>query len=186
MCQRLDMAGFTIRPERNDEAEVASIADVVTAAFGSPAEAELVCRIRASDHYLPSAALVATDVEDDRVVGHVMVSFVGLRRADGSLGKVASLSPLAVHPDRQRSGIGSALVHAVVAVVDGLGEPLVVLEGSPAYYGRLGFEHSVPLGIAIHLPDWAPAEAAQLRRLTTYDPSITGTVEYPPAFDDLP
>jgi hypothetical protein len=36
------------------------------------------------------------------------------------------------------------------------------------------------------LPDWAAPEAAQLRRLTNYDPSITGRVVYPAAFDDLP
>ncbi|WP_116998898.1 GNAT family N-acetyltransferase [Desertimonas flava] len=179
------MPGFTIRPERTDDTEVAAIADVVAAAFGSPAEAELVRRIRASENYLPSAALVAVSSDDGRVLGHVMVSHVGLRRPDGTLGSIASLSPLAVHPDHQRSGIGSALVHAVVAVADELGEPLVVLEGSPAYYGRLGFEYSVPLGISIHLPDWAPAEAAQVRRLANYDAAITGTVEYPPAFDDV-
>ena len=187
-CQRHSMTvhrEVEIRPERpDDDGETAAIADVVGAAFGSPAESELVTRIRASEHYIPEAALVA--VVDGRVAGHVMISYVGLRRADGSLGRVASLSPLAVHPDHQRSGIGSALLHAAVAVAEGLGEPLVVLEGSPAYYGRLGFEHSVPLGISIHLPDWAPPEAAQLRRLAGYDASITGTVEYPPAFDDLP
>jgi putative acetyltransferase len=63
------------------------------------------------------------------------------------------------------------------------GEPLVVLEGSPVYYARLGFEYSVPLGITITLPSWAPAEAAQLLRLRGYDPAIKGHVEYPPAFD---
>lgn len=178
------MTTFSIRPERTDDDETTAIGDVVSAAFGSPAEAELVRRIRASGNYLPAASLVAA-ADEDRVIGHVMISYVGLRCPDGSLGRVASLSPLAVHPDHQRSGVGSALVHAAVAVADELGEPLVVLEGSPDYYGRLGFEYSVPLGIAIHLPDWAPAEAAQVRRLTNYDPSFTGTVEYPPAFDDV-
>ena len=60
----------------------------------------------------------------------------------------------------------------------------MVLEGSPAYYGRLGFEHSVKYGIRINLPDWAPPEAAQMMRLTNYDPTIRGTVVYPPAFDE--
>lgn len=179
------MSDIEIRSERADDpAEVAAIAEVVRAAFGSPAEAELVARIRASEHYLAPAALVA--VVGDDIAGHVMISHVGLRRSDGSLGHVASLSPLAVHPDHQRRGVGSALVHAAVAVAEGLGEPLVVLEGSPVYYGRLGFEHSVPHGIVIHLPDWAPPEAAQVRRLAGDDGTITGTVEYPPAFDDLP
>jgi putative acetyltransferase len=70
----------------------------------------------------------------------------------------------------------------VTARVEASGEPLVVLEGSLAYYGRLGFEHSVPFGIEITLPSWAPAEAAQVLRLQAYDPSIRGRVVYPPAF----
>ena len=85
-------------------------------------------------------------------------------------------------PIGQRRGIGAALVGAVTALVDASGEPLVVLEGRPAYYGRLGFEFSVPHGIHIKLPDWAPREAAQMMRLTNYDPAIRGTVVYPPAF----
>jgi putative acetyltransferase len=35
----------------------------------------------------------------------------------------------------------------------------------------------------IHLPDWAPPEAAQIYRLRNYDPAIRGQVVYPPAFD---
>ena len=88
-----------------------------------------------------------------------------------------------VAPSFQRRGIGAALVREVVWRADDAGEPLVVLEGNPSYYARLGFEHSVPLGIDIDLPAWAPAEAAQMLRLRTYDPSIRGHLVYPPAFD---
>ena len=67
-----------IRPEV--PADHAAIAEVVAAAFGSPAEAELVERIRASPNYHPEYALVAE--LDGRVVGHVMVSDVTLRDGD--------------------------------------------------------------------------------------------------------
>jgi putative acetyltransferase len=90
-----------------------------------------------------------------------------------------------VAPELQRGGIGSALVHEVTARADGRGEPLVVLEGNPAFYGRLGFEYAVLHGIHITLPSWAPPEAAQVMRLRNYDPSIRGQVVYPPAFDDV-
>ena len=59
------------------------------------------------------------------------------------------------------------------------GDPLVVLEGDPRFYGRIGFEHSDPHGIHITLPSWAPAEAAQVMLLTAYDPTIRGRVVYP-------
>ncbi len=56
-----------------------------------------------------------------------------------------------------------------------------MLEGSPRFYGRLGFEYAAPLGIEMILPSWAPAEAAQVLRLATYHPSIRGRVVYPPS-----
>lgn len=170
-----------IRPERSDDvAEVPAIAAVVAAAFGSQVEAELVAAIRSSANYIAAAALVA--VHDGRIVGHVMISYVGLHGESGER-RIASLSPLAVVPASQRRGVGSALVRAVVEVADSMGEPLVVLEGSPTYYSRLGFEYSVPNGIEIYLPAWAPLEAAQMVKLAAYDPAIGGTVVYPPYFD---
>ena len=174
-----------IRPERgHDPAEVVAITEVVTAAFGSDFEGGLPAAIRASTNYIPESALVA--VHDGRIVGHVMIAYVILRADDGQGRRVASLSPLAVAPDVQGRGVGRALVRAVVAVAESRGEPLVVLEGSPRYYGALGFEHSVPRGISITLPEWAPPEAAQLIRLSAYDPAITGTVVYPEYFEESP
>jgi len=171
----------TIRPERPEDID--AISAVVEAAFGSPVEARLVENLRASDVFVPELSLVAE--RDGSIVGHVMISGAILRADDGTEWSVASLAPLAVAPEAQRRGIGSALVKAVTARAEEMGEPLVVLEGSPAYYGRLGFEHSVPHGIHINLPSWAPAEAAQVMRLAGYDPARRGVVVYPPAFDDI-
>lgn len=70
----------------------------------------------------------------------------------------------------------------ILARADAAGEPLVVLEGSPGYYGRLGFEPSAPYGITIDLPTWAPPEAAQVRLLAAYRPEVRGHLDYPPAF----
>jgi putative acetyltransferase len=163
-------------------AEFAAIGAVVTAAFGSPAEGRLVEAIRSSPRYRPELALVAE--VDGAVVGHVMISGTDLHDGD-AVREIAMLSPLAVLPDCHGRGLGSALVRAVCALADEAGEPLVVLEGSPVFYGRLGFEHSVPFGIELPLPDWAPPEAAQVLRLAAYDPAIRGRVVYPPAFAGL-
>jgi putative acetyltransferase len=169
-----------IRAEQPDD--YGAIADVVAAAFGSAAEAHLVEAIRASPQYVPELSLVA-DL-DGRVVGHVMISFTALHD-DGSERWISQLSPLAVAPDVQGQGIGSALVRAVCALADTRGEPLVVLEGNPKYYGRFGFEPSATHGITLPLPSWAPPEAAQVLRLSRDDPSIRGRVVYPPAFDGV-
>jgi putative acetyltransferase len=170
----------SIRPERPEDHE--AIAAVVEAAFGSPAEARLVEAIRSSPEYIADLALVAE--VGGRVVGHVMVS--GARLVDGDTERaIVMLSPLAVAPDLHRSGIGSALVREVTARTDARGEPFVVLEGNPAYYGRLGFEPAADHGITLPLPSWAPTEAAQVMRLSADDPTLTGHVVYPPAFDDV-
>ena len=110
-----------------------------------------------------------------------MLSYVQL--ADGETRhRVLSLSPLAVAPAVQHQGVGSALVPAALAAAEARGEPLVVLEGSPVYYGRFGFVDCRPFGITIDLPEWAPREAGQVYRLSGYDPAVRGHVVYPPAF----
>ncbi|HWL45903.1 MAG TPA: N-acetyltransferase [Ilumatobacter sp.] len=171
----------TIRAEQPHEA--AAIEAVVTAAFGDTGEvARMVAGIRASDLYRPHLALVA-DHPSDGVVGFVMVSGATVRSADGDA-PIAMLSPLGVAPTCQRAGIGGALVRAALTRADVDGDPFVVLEGSPAYYPRFGFEPAAPHGIRIHLPDWAPPEAAQVAFLTRHDPTATwwrGEVVYPPA-----
>jgi putative acetyltransferase len=170
----------TIRPEQ--PGDLGEIAEVVEAAFRQPSEARLVEALRASDCFIPDLSLVA-EVEG-RVVGHVMITTAWLD--DGRQRRpVANLAPLAVVPERQRTGVGSALMHAVIAAVEERGEPVIILQGHPSYYPRFGFEHALPLGIVFDLPDWAPSEAGQVLRLARYDPTMTGKVVYPPAFDEL-
>ncbi len=174
-------AAVVIRPETADDHD--AISSLVAAAFQSDAEAGLVDRIRASREYVPDMALVAE--ADGQIVGHVMISGAVIRNAAGDR-RIVVLSPLATLPEYQGRGIGSSLVLAVTDVAAQRGEPLVVLEGSPAYYGRLGFEHSLTYGIEIRLPTWAPPEAAQVLRLASFDPddpTLRGRVVYPAAFD---
>ena len=125
--RRLDVG---VRPERDDAVEVAAIARVVAAAFGSTVEADLVAAIRKSGNLLAGGSLVAE--HDGTIVGHVMVSHVAL---DGPAGeRPVGLARAARRGARRPNDGGSVrgrstLVRAVLAVCERAGEPLVVLEG---------------------------------------------------------
>ncbi len=164
--------------EAEQGADHAAVDDVVRRAFADrPEVADMVAAIRASPRFRPGLALVAR--VGDRVAGFVMLSGTDLVDDAGERREVLTLTPLAVAPEYERRGIGSALVRAALEEAERRGEPLVVLQGSPRYYGRFGFEFAPEHGISIDLPDWA-REGAQVYLLSSYDPRIRGRVEYPP------
>jgi putative acetyltransferase len=73
----------------------------------------------------------------DRVLaGHVAFTMCGIA---GQTNQVALLAPLAVAPERQRRGIGSALVRDGLQRLKAEGVVQVQVLGDPAYYGRFGF-----------------------------------------------
>jgi putative acetyltransferase len=149
------MSDITVEAEQPVDAE--AINGVVRAAFAHHLEVgDMVAAIRASPRYRPGLALVARVVS--KVIGFVMVSGTDLVVDDATQREVLTLTPLAVLPEFQRRGVGTALVRAALDEADRQGEPLVVLEGSPRYYGRLGFTLATTHGIVLHLPDGAPPE----------------------------
>jgi putative acetyltransferase len=128
-----------VRAERPED--IAGIRAVHVAAFETPAEADLVDTLRDSEAWVPGLSVVA--VENDRVIAHALLSRVVLGTAEGEAPALA-LGPVAVRPEVQRQGYGSAVVRAAVARRAGL---LVVLLGDPAYYRRFGFRPAADFGI---------------------------------------
>ena len=49
------------------------------------------------------------------------------------------LSPMAVHPDHQKKGIGQALLRESIAALRKDGIDILMTYGDPNYYGKLGF-----------------------------------------------
>ena len=124
--------------EENDRSSVHA---VNVSAFETPSEANLVDALREQVPHVVS--LVAED--NGAIVGHIMFSPVSL---SGHIDvKVMGLAPLAVSPEHQRQGIGSALVHAGIEQVRKLGFGAVVVLGHPEYYPRFGFSPSSRFGI---------------------------------------
>lgn len=73
----------------------------------------------------------------------------------GAVGNVPVLGvgPLAVAPERQGLGIGSALMGELLVRAKTLGESIIVLLGDPEFYRPLGFVPASSLGIVAD-PQW--------------------------------
>jgi putative acetyltransferase len=164
-----------VRPETPSDYE--TIDELLRSAFGGADESELVRLIRASDNYVPDLTLVAE--ENGQVVGHIMFSYISLKGDEEF--RVLALAPMAVTPERQRRGIGGALVEAGLERAEERGEPLVILVGHPTYYPRFGFETASRYGIEPPSAD-IPDAAFMVRRLSQYSERQRGRVVYPPAF----
>lgn len=149
--------------------------DVVLAAFETPLEANLLDALRTDPGWLSRLSLVAERA--GRVVGHVVCT-------RGYVGSVPALGlgPLAVLPEEQGTGVGSALMHAVLGAADAADEPFVALLGEPAYYGRFGFAAASENGI--EAPDAAWGAYFQVRPLTAFVP-VRGTFTYAAPFSSL-
>ena len=116
-----------------------------------------------------------TALADGGVVGHVTAS-----QATVATDPVVAVGPIGVLPDHQGTGIGGALMDALLTAADAADVPLIVLLGAPQYYSRFGFRPAMELGVIPPEPDWG--DGFQARPLTAYTESVAGRFQYAPAF----
>jgi putative acetyltransferase len=149
-----------------------------TAAFDTPAEADLVSALRLRAQPVVSLVAERTGV----VVGHIVFSPVTLSHHTDL--RIMGLAPMAVAPSHQHQGIGSALVAAGLDRCRALGAGAVVVLGHPAYYPRFGFAPSVGFGIGSEYE--APVEAFMVMELQPdFLRGASGVIEYHAAFKNL-
>ena len=169
-----------LRPER--PGEEAAVRAVVAGAFvDEPVVADLVDTLRASPDWIDGLSLVADAGEGP--VAHILFTRA-LLDAPRRLVPVLTLGPVGVASAYQRQGIGSALVRYGLELVRQRPEPLVFLEGDPAYYCRFGFEPGGHHGFrrpSLRIPE----PGFQVVRLPAYEPWMTGTLVYSRVFWDL-
>jgi putative acetyltransferase len=161
-----------IREER--VSDIASIRAVNIRAFGRDQEANIVDALRTNAAVVLS--LVASREGD--VVGHILYSPV-------TIGDVtaAALGPMAVVPECQRQGIGSALVRAGQQRLQELGCPLVVVVGHPAFYPRFGFEPARARGLICEWP--VPDNVFMLAMLSEAKRDLKGLAKYRSEFSTV-
>jgi putative acetyltransferase len=164
----MEPRAVVVREERSDDGT--AIREIVTAAFGGAAEATLVDALRdAGDTVI---ALVAE--EHGRVVGHLALSKMAAPFA------ALALAPVSVLPERQRDGIGSALIREAISRARPDWTAIFVL-GDPRFYGRFGFD--VALATDFASPYAGPHFMALA--LTGTLPTSSGILRHAPAFAAL-
>jgi putative acetyltransferase len=167
---------IAIRPEHETEAE--DIRGVLLLAFGRKNEAELVASIRRSKDFDPELSLIAE--VDRQLIGHILYSPLTIESEAGRH-RALALAPIAVRPDFQNQGIGSALIRYGNQAAARLNHRIVIAVGDPGYFSRFGFSPACPLGLIPSLP--VPDENFMALELVPGALSnVKGNVVYPPVF----
>jgi putative acetyltransferase len=156
-----------------DEAEgdQSAIHRVQTLAFRGPAEATLVDNLRRTGDAVIS--LIAAD--GTRILGHILFS-----KLNAPI-RTLALAPVAVHPDFQRQGIGSALIRKGLERAYRDSWEAVFVLGDPGYYSRFGFSADAAEGYV------APYSGAHFMMLPLGqgNTSTVGHLVYPAPFESL-
>jgi putative acetyltransferase len=166
-----------IRPETTADHE--AIRHVNRLAFRQHVEARLVDALRDGGYIL--ASLVAE--RDEQVVGHILFSDLHIVTEAGTVPALA-LAPLAVLPEVQNQGIGSALVRRGLEVCKEQGHRIVVVLGHPHFYPRFGF--SAKLASALASPFGGGDSWMALELVPGALDQVSGQVVYPAPFEPLP
>ena len=137
---RESLSDLVLHPE--DEGDRDGIQRAVAAAFGGDAEARLVETLRNNGALV--ASLVACAAGE--IVGHCAFSPLNTDRQPDRR-DLLGLAPVAVHPQWQRRGIGSALIQSGLDECRRRAVAAVFVLGAPKFYARFGFRPARDSGI---------------------------------------
>lgn len=139
-------------------------------AYSEDTEADIIRALRADGDL--AISLVAED--GGEIVGHVAFSPVTI---DGAHDSWFGLGPISVRPDRQRKGIGKALIAAGLKLLDERGASGCVLIGNPDVYGHAGFVSDGQL-------TYLNVDTKYVQRLVLRGPAPRGALSFARAFGD--
>ncbi len=129
----------------------------------------LVAKLRKSDGFIKELSLVAE--ENGEILGHIIFT-----KAKIAAVNALALAPLAVSPQAQRKGVGTALIKRGHQIAKDMGYDIIVVLGSEKYYPRVGYKPASLLGIKA--PFEAPDANFMAISLSGSTEQINGTIEY--------
>ncbi|RUM09103.1 GNAT family N-acetyltransferase [Rhizobium fabae] len=156
-------------------ADVDAIHDLTTTAFtpmpySEGTEAEIIRRLRLSGDL--TISLVAEEAGE--ILGHVAYSAVTI---DGVHDGWFGLGPISVKPERQRRGIGRALIARGLELLREMGASGCALIGNPDVYGGAGFSSDGQL-------TYHDLETRLVQRIVFRGPAPSGMLRFAPAFEN--
>ncbi|WP_328584790.1 GNAT family N-acetyltransferase [Streptomyces sp. NBC_00370] len=155
-------------------ADIPTIHAINLAAFETSMEADLVDALRVDTSWIDGLSHVSTD-EGGTLIGHAL-----LTRCHIGDTPALCLAPVAVRPEYQKSGAGSAVIRAALRAAKEMGEYHVTVLGHPTYYPRFGFTRASTHGIGLTID--VPDEAMMALTLDEGHPLPSGTVRYAAPF----
>jgi putative acetyltransferase len=175
---------------REEPQDITAIRQVNEEAFGGSGEANAIEALR--DREAVTLSLVAVIeashpatpwTRDDRVVGHLFFTPATIEAADHTWSALG-LAPLAVLPEYQRQGIGTALMKSGLAECTRLGHERVIVLGHPEYYPRFGFQRASQYGVRFEFE--APDEACMILALQPGAlEGVSGVAKYQPEWNGV-
>ncbi|EJZ17434.1 N-acetyltransferase [Rhizobium sp. Pop5] len=162
-----------IRYETPDDID--AIEDLTSAAFkpmpySEGTEAEIIRKLRASDDL--TISLVAEEAGE--ILGHIAFSPVTI---DGAHGGWFGLGPISVKPERQRQGIGRALIARGLELLKGMGASGCALIGNPDVYRSAGFSSDGQL-------TYHDLDTRLVQRIALRGAVPSGILRFAPAFEN--
>ncbi|MEV0223171.1 N-acetyltransferase [Streptomyces sp. NPDC050704] len=155
-------------------ADIPAVREINLAAFETPLEADIVNALRTDAAWIEDLSIVATD-QNGQAVGYAL-----LTRCHIDDTPALCLGPVAVLPEHQKTGAGSAAVRAALKAAKDMGEHFVTVLGHPTYYPRFGFTRASTHGISLTID--VPDEVMMALTLDADHPLPSGTVHYPAPF----
>ena len=169
-------SSITIAEDRPDQRS--AVAAIYPLAFPDEDLAPLVAELwQYPDHILSLVAVV-----DNAPVAHALFSYCSL---EGTPSEIALLGPVAVHPEQQRSGLGSQLIYDGLARLKQRGTAAVCVLGDPNYYSRFGFgtarDINPPYSPDVMPPEWEGAWQSLI--LNDQEHPLSGRLQVPKPWD---
>ena len=160
------------RPEDGPALHALTDAAFKGKAFADGTEGAIIGKLREAGDL--TLSLVAEDeVAGPAPLGHVALSPASIAGEAGWLGR----GPSSVTPDRQKQGIGTALMEAAITFARDAGAKGLVLLGDPGYYGRFGFIADTELS-------FLEVSRAYVQVLSFSDTRPTGEITFAPALQE--